>query len=210
MKKIIALALCIITVVCLVSCTISIKPAGKEVDISAIKTLGDFFAQDLETNGWSFNENYYVTIFENGDKKYRLAAQLSEDVYNKLDDIDLSDEDSDEQMKRVLSDVAVYTVEDMTQFIPTEEELKKYVGKTGRELFDEGFSSNGYMNLFGTQTFYMSKGACDFNVYFNEKVDIDSDTFETEEGVKDLTVKKIEFAGFSNLACDADIFENEH
>ena len=207
MKKIIALVLCVVTVVCLVSCTVSFTPAKQEADLSSINTLGDFFDLDLEDGSWSYNENYYVVLFENGNNTYRIAAKLSDDIYLELENIDFSEGDVDEQIERILYDVVVYAIEDMTKYIPTEEELNQYVGKTGKELLDDGFSTSGYMTAFGTQKFFMSKGIYDLDVYFNENVDIDPETFDTEEGIKNLTVKKVEFTGFSSYAGDAEYYD---
>lgn len=207
MKKIIALVLCIVTVVCLVSCTVSFKPAKQETDLSSIKTLGDFFALDFENSSWSYNENYYVALFENGNTSYRIVAKLSEDIYGKIEEIDFSGDDVNGQIERILSDVEVYLVEDMSKYVPTEEELNQYVGKTGQELLDDGFTTSGYMNAFGTQKFYMTKDLYELDVYFNEKVEIDPETFDSEEGIKNLTVKKVEFTGFSGYACDAGYYD---
>ena len=204
MKKTIAFFLCFVTVFLLASCG---APAAKtDFDVNSLKTLGDMLKLEEENEGWAYDETRYVNVFQYGGTTYRVYADLTEEIYNKIEEIDFFDEQREQKMNDILADVKITAAEDMTKYIPTEADLQKYVGKTGQELLDDDFWTSGYW-LYDEQHFFMGHDLCEFNVYFNEKIEFkedEADDFDEEEAIRNLTVKKLEFTGFSGRATDLD------
>ena len=205
MKKIIALVLCIITVFALASCGAAKTEDKDEFNVNSLKTLGEVFKLEREDLGWSYDDKNFVTAFEYGEIAYRVIAGLTENIYNELEAIDFFDAERDAKIEATLENVKITKTENLTQYIPTEADLQKYVGKTAKDLFDEDFWERGYF-LLGEQVFYMGHDMFEYEVYFNEKLEADTmaDDFDLEEAIADFTVKKIKFSGFSSAVTDID------
>lgn len=205
MKKIIALLFCVIIAASLVSCVTVVDPTDKDpIDPSSIKTLGDYFALDKESDSWGYGEDNFIAVFKYGEKMYRVAANLTTDIYNKMEEIDFFDDKRDEKLQAILKDVEVSISEDMEKYIPTDTDLKAFEGKTGQQLLDDGFYETGYA-LWDEQYFYMSHGMIEYKIFFNEKITVvDGEDLDVEETIKNMTVKKAEFNDFTDSATDPE------
>lgn len=206
MKKVLTLILALAALAVLVACGATAPAKTNDFDLQSLKTLGDLQKLEKENDSWAYNENGYVDLFEYGGTTYRVFADLTEEIYNSMEAIDFFDEDREEKLNNILAGVAITKAEDMTQYIPTEEELQKYVGKTGQELLDDDFWTSGYW-LYDDQYFHMGHDLYEFDVYFNEKIDVDNtdmDEFNDEEAIRTMTVKKLVFTGFSGRATDIE------
>lgn len=207
MKRFLTLLLCAVMLLTFVSCKAA-KPQQQtaEIDLASLKTMGDLFRYDVEDDQWGYNEEKIVALYNYGEKTYRIYADLTKEIYDALEAIDFFDEDKVEKTHKALSGAKITKAEDMAQYLPTEEYLQQYVGKTGQELLDDDFWSSGY-NLYGEQVFYMGHDLYEFEVYFNEKVEFDENNmedFDEEEVIKNMTVKKLVFTDFSGRVTDVD------
>ncbi len=63
---------------------------------------------------------------------------MPKDVYEKLYQVDF--EKRDEAIKEFVLPLPVVKLENLNTLIPPQKELNQYVGKTGKELFDEGWT----------------------------------------------------------------------
>ena len=210
MKKIIALLLCIIVAVSVASCGKTPEPI-KDGDavVESVKTLGDFYKLQKDGFSFSYNDEIYVGVFEIGDKSYRVAARISSEIYDKLEEVDFFADDRNKQFEEILKDVNVSLVEDLGKYILTETELDALKGKTGQQLLDKDFYVDGY-DFSGRQVVFMSDGKCEYSVYFNENIDYDDEDEESsvEDAIANLTVKKAEFIHIATGAlCDPDSIE---
>ena len=133
MKKIIALVICICTIVCLVACG-NTNEQKENFDINSVKTLGDVLKLDANSTSFAYSTDKYITVFEYKGVKYRVIANITEELSNKLDEIDYYDNQREEKFRNILSDVQVVSAENLTAQLPTTEQLNAYVGKTGKEL----------------------------------------------------------------------------
>ena len=208
MKNTIALLLTLVLLATFVSCGGAAPKTSAEVDLGAWKTVGDVQKIEKENDSWGYGENEngeikYVEVFEYDGTTYRIFADLSREVYDAMDALDFFDEQREEKMNKILAVVPVTLAEDMTKYIPTEEDLQAYVGKTGQELLDDDFWFNGYW-LDDDQHFFMCHDLWALEVYFNEHIDVSDnmDDFDEEEAIRNLTVKKMVFTGFSDRATD--------
>ena len=163
-----------------------------------IKTMGDLFR--VGYIGFEYDIESFV--IETEDTVYELT--MTPELHEKLEAVDFFAEDRDEQFEEILKDVEVFLVEDLAIYIPTDADLKSLVGKTGQELLDEDFYECGY-NFWDEQYFYMTQGMIEYKIYFNENVTLkDDEDIDVEETIKDMTVKKAEFFGFSGGTTDVE------
>ena len=73
-----------------------------------------------------------------------------------------------------------------------------------RRFLDAGWHCYSGYNI-EDMVFWMDYGPFTYSVYFNEKItDYNMDTFDAEEGIKDLTVKNIEFFMLGDGATNLD------
>lgn len=205
MRKVIALLICACAVFCLVACGSTNNQKG-DFDINSVKTLGDALKLDVNGSSYAYSTDKYVMVFEYKGAKYRVIANITEELSNKLDEIDYYDNQREEKFRNILSDVQVISAENLTAQLPTTEQLNAYVGKTGKELLDDGFVYEGFDS--NGQVFYMDKGVASLYVFFNETVEY-SDDFDPYAVLNDMTVKKIDLVGVTNNAVD-QIFSGEY
>lgn len=185
--------------------TASPTAEGEGLDLDSLKTMGDVLAlEGRENEGTGFSEKTYGYGFELDGMWYRVIVDLPEDVSKALWELDYEDPEYDEKMAALISPLEIKSAENLSANIPTQEEVDKYVGKTGQDLIDEGFTGNGY-NL-DNMEFWMSLGPYLYTVVFDtdEKYE-NTDDFNEYEVIGPLKIKSITCTGVG----DASYFEEE-
>lgn len=198
MKKILALTLVIVmTALLLAGCGAkSSKDAEKEqseqADITeTLKTIGDAVSLNGENTQYGAYSDVFVYAFELDGKFYRVRADLSEDVSEAIWALEY-DEQHDEKLMKMVEDLPVSMVEDLSDQLLTEEERAALIGKTGQDLLDSGWYCNGH-NL-ETMEFWMGYGPFLYTVIFDGKVaEEDWDSFVDEEDIGEMPIKSVEY-----------------
>ena len=208
MKRTLSLVLALAMVVCvLAACGGSGSAGGSgssaaETESSAaafdpaqMKTMGDVFAlvgEDSQQEGCS--ETHYVIVFEKEGVIYRAIAELPQDVSEKIWAIDFEVEDRDQQVKDLVAPLDA-KIENLTEQMPSQEELDKYVGKTGQDLFDEGWYE-WYYNLEDMEA-GMNYGMFSYMVKFEydgPQME-NTDDFDFQANFKDLKISSVTCEG---------------
>ena len=170
------------------------------LDISRLKTLGDVFALESgENNQESYTETVYVYVWETDGVYYRAVAELPGDISEALWALDFDDADRNKKLQEMLSPLPV-SVENLSEQMPAKEELDQLVGKTGRELFDEGWTY-WYYNLDEMEA-GLYHGVFSYNVRFSydgEPLE-NTDDFDFYETFGDLKVESIVCEGIGDAA----------
>ena len=204
MKIILALGLALVAVLMALTACTKTEPSGagqsapSDFDPASLKTLADVYAAsaDGETQE-GYSETEYVYVFQVNGVYYRAVAQLESDVSKELWDIEYG-EDQEQKIQALLGPVAVERVENLSEQIPSQEELDKLVGKTGQELFDDGWSYY-YYNLEDMET-GLYHGPFSYTVCFDydgEPME-NTDDFDFYAEFKDLTVSSVTFYGLGD------------
>ena len=203
MKRIIALFLvAMISVAILTSCggqkegnSGNSGSSGSDASSSelSISKFGEAFEARDEAGieEWAYTESQFIYAFENEGVTYRAIADLSPELYEKMEAIDFFDEKRDEKIKDLLSDVDVQTFENLSLLIPPQQETDKLVGKTWGELYDDGWSYWFY-NV-DTMEAGLTHGVLGYTAKFNydgPKLE-NTDDFDFDEAFKDLTISEI-------------------
>lgn len=150
--------------------------------------------------------NRYVDVFELNGVYYRAVATLTDEQEQAIFDLDWNDPDHDAKEAEILNPIAIDSIENLTEQIPAQAELDKLVGKTGKDLLDEGWSCGGY-NL-DDMEFWMSKDPFSYSVIFDSNGDKpeNTDDFDEEEAIQSYTVKSVTYQGLGDAT---NIFPEE-
>ncbi|MBR2801537.1 MAG: hypothetical protein IKE21_02930 [Erysipelotrichaceae bacterium] len=166
---------------------------GEPVDkIEDAKTMSDILALPYSESG--FDESHYVYVFELNGNTYRAVADLPEDVSKQLWGIDFEDPERDQKIFALIESLPITRLDDLTASIPSDEQLTQYVGNSGQELLDEGWTLEGY--YLDSMEFTMGRSPYLYTVVFEGE--IDPQTFNEEEDMGKLTVKSVTYQGIAN------------
>ena len=198
MKKLLFLTLTL-TILLFAGCTK--QPADTFVDEA--ETLGSLLHLDDEAS-MSVQDGNVVYVFKYQDQYYRVIAPISEELEEEYMNIDFFDDDFNEKQEEIISPLKIEKKENLTEQILSKDEIAKFVGKTGKDLVDEGWDYSYSHNL-ETMEFWMDYGPFDYTVVFDGSVaESDYDSFDDEEDTKDLVVKSIDFHSLSSRATDLE------
>lgn len=174
------------------------SPAAEAVPVDQMKTMGDAFT--YESSQSAFSEGEYVYVFEADGVYYRAVAEMPADVSAAVWEIDFFDEARDEKIHALVAPLEISRLENLSEQILPQEELDGWVGKTGQDLLDDGWTNWGY-NL-ESMEFWMYHGPFSYTVVF----DYDgpqmenTDEFDWEEAVKPLTIQSVTFDSLGDAA----------
>ena len=168
-------------------------PEGKDgahVDLDTVKTLGDLLG--LPEVGTSLTGTTYVYAFEQDGSTWRAICDVPEEIAQAIFDLDFDDPDYDKKLNALIAPLPVKVIENLTENIPSQKEADQYIGKTGQELIDDGWTVH-YYNLDELQ-FKMTYGIYSYDITFEGKIK-DPDSFNEDTDMGGLTVKAITCSG---------------
>lgn len=155
-------------------------------DIDDAKTLGDILS--CPTYGYGYNDHIYANVIEINGIIYRVFADMTPELNEKMNSLDFEDEDYQKKQNEILAPLTITKVENLTEAMPSESELAVYAGKEMSELINEGFSCTGY-NL-EDNICYMERGVFSYLAYFEGEIKREVD--DMNEAVKAVKVTKLE------------------
>lgn len=169
-------------------------------DPAKIKTMADFLKyKDTENFNYQemTTEDYYIVVLDINGVNYRCTAKLPQDAYNELNQIEDFDL-REKKMQELNATLQVEKIENLNDKIPKQEELDKYIGKTGSDLFNEGWDYY-YYNLEEMEA-GMNYGLFSYTVAFDysgPKLE-NTDDFDFYKEFGDLKVKSVKYSGIGN------------
>lgn len=169
--------------------------ASVSFDPAQVKTMADVFPfkEDNEYQD-SATETQYIFVFKADDVYYRAIADMPEGLIDEIIDIEY-DDDHDAAVEKLLAPLEVVSLTNLSEQIPPQEELDKLVGRTGQELFDDGWTYWSYDLVEMTAGLYSGLFAYDVVFDYDGEPMENSDDFDFYEEFKDLTVKSVTFSG---------------
>lgn len=162
--------------------------ASAPVDVASWKTLGDALGAQTESMASGCDEKHYVAVFAAGDTLVRVVAELEPGMYEKINELDYLDPDHDKKLNDIIGGLPLESAEDITSDALTQEQLDALVGKTGKELVDDGFIFKGYY-MYGAEGetgVTMDKGYFSYGVTFDATV---TDDQTEDEGAAIMDAK---------------------
>ena len=167
---------------------------AETVDLSTVKIMGDLLG--LNSCGYSCTENAYGYVFEQDGNYYRAVAEMDKETADAFFAISIDDEDYESKQNALIAPLKVIKIDNLTEAIPPQEELDKFIGKTGEELMSNGWNNVGW-NLEDME-FYFDYGLFSYNVVMEGEVG-DTDSFDTEN-IETLVVKSVTYSGLGDAA----------
>ena len=200
MKRYLVIVLTLIlAITMLTSCGSEPESAGETsgFDPSTITTFGDIYnVIDAENSQEAYTEHKYVYAFPVGEKDfYRAEADLTDELSEAIWAISFEDEERDAKIKDIMSSVEIGSLVNLAEGAPDQAYLDSLIGKTGGELFDEGFEYS-YYDLSNMEVGF-DQGVYSYVVTFDydgEQME-NTDDFDFYEEFKDLTVKTATYSG---------------
>ena len=167
------------------------KEEKATINLDSLKTMGDAFALEAENDQFGSDDQHFVYVFEIGGTAYRVIADMTKEVQKEMDKLDASKEDFNDKTKEAAASLEISKRENLTEMIPSQEELDKFAGKTGQDLLDDGWTVSGWD--IDENTFTMNKGPFAYTVVIDSKLK-ESDDFDGDEEIKKLKIKTIKYS----------------
>ncbi|MBQ7058272.1 MAG: hypothetical protein IJM83_03090 [Firmicutes bacterium] len=215
MKKTLALVLAVLLIIGMLSgCTKKEEtPTGGETSGQAEtteaggpetwKTISDIQkVEGLYENEKAHFENLFVYAFTVDGVIYRAIVNLTQEQSDALWALDIFDENYDQQEAEIIGSTPISQLENLTERIPSQSDLNTaWVGKTGEELLDAGWTVGGW-NLLEKQ-FYLDYEFFEYSVIMEGDLQVnENDDIDAEEAIKPLKVKTIEFFSLRDATWD--------
>ncbi len=181
--------------------TTTTKEEAETLDLTKFQKLSDLFEYDFCQS--TASDSRYVYVFESDGIYYRALAKLTSEMCDKIWNLDYSATDHIEQEQKLVADLPIEKIENLSELIPTQEELNQWVGKKGSELMDAGWSC--FMTNTEDMTFWLNYGPFMYEVVFEGEVK-DPMNFDEDEDMKNLTVKSVTYM---DLGDASDILQEE-
>ena len=166
-----------------------------DFDPSTIKTMGDFYKyknEELYNYQEGYNESKYQVILEINHTYYRATVDLTNDLYDKIIATDF--EKRDAVIRELIDPLPIVKFENLTDMIPSDEEINKYVGKTGKELFDEDWTYMYYNVEDMVAGLYHGAYLYDVAFSYDGPKMVNTEDFDFYKEFADLKVKSIKFS----------------
>ena len=202
MKRIVSLLLVLLMAVCMLTACGGSKDEPKEksagASVDSLKTIGDIIEAAPEDLQSAVYEDKVVYAFKMGDNFYRAIAAISKEDSDAYMKVDFADEDYQEQQNKIVAPLKIDKIEDLSDQLISQEELDKLVGKTGKELVEDGWTYNGSYFLEEMQ-FELNKGPFVYMFVFDGSVDEkDYEDYDAEKGTRDMKVKSATFSALGD------------
>lgn len=194
MKKVTAILLMMILILALVGCG-TVEDSENEIS----KLMKEGYSCMMS----SASEDMWKGIFYregNYDTIYKVVADMSEKEYQAYNDADFNEE----IINGILFGLKNMTVTDISDIVPTQEEMNIYVGKTLGDLEKDGFENTGWL---GEEETGINQFFYDGPVYYC-KVTLaggvvveDMDEYSAND-LRELEIGSVEFQGISSYLLD--------
>ena len=166
------------------------EPVSGTAAIESLATIGDAMAlEGAEFRQSSGQDNRFTYVFGLEGTYYRVMAPMTDEEFQAFMDLEFDDPDYDAKLEKVIGPLKIDMWENLNDMIPPQEELDQWVGKTGQELFDAGWTNSGW-NL-DDMEFWMDYGPFMYTVVMDGTVENVED-FD-EEDIAPLVVKSVTY-----------------
>ena len=173
---------------------------SSSVDTTSFKTMSDIFALNPEEKERGFMNTDFCYVFELDGVIYRAKGVLTQEQMDQIFDLEFDDPDYEEKYREITGSIAIKQFDNLTKMIPPQEELDKYVGKTGQDLLDDGWSE-GYGYNLDDMEFWLNKGPFAYAVVFESDQKYENtDDFDVWKPIAPLKIKSVTYNGLGNAS----------
>lgn len=147
------------------------KPPTGNPDSATWKTLGDAFAAAEADPSYGYDEHAYVAVVPAGGRSIYVTARMTTEAYGAAGKIRFTDTDSIDGIEAALSGLEITKAEDITDKVIPQADLEKLIGKSGKDLMDDGYRFVSYSAYGGdSTTATFDKGYYGYEITFSKKL----------------------------------------
>ncbi len=159
-------------------------------EFSTVEELVD--ATGEENVGVSILDNKVLLFMEKDGRHLQYVAELTPEDYEAYWALDNTADDYFEKEAEILRRQNISDCVDFTDAVLPRETLDSYVGKTVKELDDDGFENMGW-SIGETACLYMVKDAMEYSVTVTLPEGLDENAELSEETFRDSLIQDMEF-----------------
>lgn len=165
----------------------------------------------LEEQGYSrtmfvMQDNKWCGLYEkeNDAKKYKVDIELSNSQVDEYNKISFDDEQAEQKQNAIIKKTKNIVVTDISNVVPTQTELDKYIGKTLGDLETDGFENTGWIQNEDSYDFYYDGPVYCCKVTLKAGIVIsDLDDYSMND-LRKLEIGKVEYTSLSTNVIDFD------
>ena len=203
MKRTLILALAVLMMLSVfTACKKAVEGEVPSGETETPKTLSDVFALESMTGyGYAAIDGKIVYVYEVNGSFWRAIVPLSEEQLEAWYAMDIFEENHQEKEQTFLAPLEIARLDNLDSEKLSEEEQKAFVGKTGEELLNAGWTYEGGDPAVPESD--MAYGPFLYTVVFESGAEyVESDDFELETFIRPLTVKSIAYSGLAYSAME--------
>ncbi|MBP5313677.1 MAG: hypothetical protein J6Y65_01980 [Eggerthellaceae bacterium] len=163
------------------------------------KTVGEIYNDSVQILGWQADDEYFIIAYEESGAFFRAAAAMDDAANEAMEAYDFITEISEIE---AIASLPLILKENLSEFLPPQSELNKWIGKTGAEMMADGYSVSGYFSFFDTE-FGCSKGMFNYTVGISSGFEED-DEKTNEELFAPCVIKSVSVEGLSGEVFNLD------
>lgn len=168
-------------------------------------TIGDAMKKDAANAMSRYTEEEFIYVFEYEGKPVRVTAEMTKEVYEQLEAVASDDRNRDQKIADAVAGLKIKEKEDLSDDIPTQEDLDSLKGRKGQELLDEGYIVQGIgFDENNNASFVVNKDIFQLNIEAENLPEVSSHPDETAL-FAECTVKKAEFVTITWNAVDPQL-----
>ncbi|MDO5440784.1 MAG: hypothetical protein Q4F12_04535 [Erysipelotrichaceae bacterium] len=197
MKRIITILLVVLLSTCLCACNNNKNKQPNEI--------ASLYEQGYEAEQTILFDSSWIALFmkdHDYHDAYKVVVKMDEKTYDKIIQCDTFEEEGLKQFLDIIEYLPNCTVTSMNDELPKEGELDQYIGKTIKDLEDEGYERTGYYLAEDGCLFYADGYKYSVLIQVEEVIKPEEMSYYSDYDLGQLTVKSMEFLGFSYRVLD--------
>lgn len=173
----------------------------------AASSMADVMSKETASSMTNYTDDKLVYVYEEDGKTYRVTTELTPEQHDQIDAL-AYDDDRQAKIMEIIKDAKVASTEDLSDQLLSQEELDKYIGMSGFDLMQEGFTVQGigYTGTDDAVSFACDKGIGQYDVEVEETYAM-KDILDENLIFSSCTVKKITFLTANWNAADLNYKE---
>lgn len=162
--------------------------------------LADLYEKGYEHTSTCLSDNKWTAIYQKDGSyvdAYKVEINMDQKTYDKLLQIDMFEEEGLKEFLDIIEYLPDCKVTSLNDYLPSAGEFNKYIGLTIQDLENDGYERNGYTYDDEGCIFFAEGPMYSINVIVDEVITDETIDNYSENDIRALTIKEIEFTGIS-------------
>lgn len=150
-----------------------------------------------ESREATWDDESYILIIRYAGTEWMMQAEFSPELKDAVMAVDVMAEDRNEQINAILGPCRILKVVDLRTLALPQEELDRWIGKTGKDLLDAGWEYNGYHSDETGIHVCMVNGEFQYRIAFAEEMKMTGSFGDQPENMPSAVITGVTFDGKS-------------